>query len=123
MLLKKGKNTLILIKNVKFPDKYSFEVKTKFRGIKNVKPVKLVHLNLQAMQMNRQTEPWRCMNVHLSLLPHAVRVEVKVWTCFEDWASHAATWLWEWRMSVVEKSARTRFCLSSPLCPQGASLS
>lgn len=68
---------------------------------------------------------FEAMGVSVSWLPHAGMVEVRMWACREDWASHAASlsWAWEWRMSGVEKSAHTRVCLSSPLCPQGASLS
>lgn len=58
-------------------------------------------------------------------LPHAGTVEARVWACREDGTSRVAflSWVWEWRTSGVEKSAHTHFCLSSPLCLQGASLS
>lgn len=61
------------------------------------------------------------VGIFLIWLPHAGLVEVRMW----DWASHAASllWAWEWRTSEAEKSAHTRFCRSSPLCLQGASLS
>lgn len=61
--------------------------------------------------------------VYTGRLPRGVMVEVGVWTSRR--ASRAATlsWMWGWRKSVAGKSARTRFCLSSPLCPQGSSLS
>lgn len=59
------------------------------------------------------------------LLPGAGRVEVRVWACREERASHAAppSCVWGWRMSGAEKSAHTRSRLSSPLCPRGASRS
>lgn len=79
--------------------------------------------------MTRYISLWRWVRagkaaaVHRGQLPREVMAEVGVWTCRQ--ASRAATlsWMWGWRTSVAGKSARTHFCLSSPLCPQGSSLS
>lgn len=59
----------------------------------------------------------------VSWLPRAGMVEVRMWAWGEDRASSAASLSWEWRMNGEEKSAHTHFSLSSPLCPQVASLS
>ncbi len=79
----------------------------------------------QKKKLWRWVSVGEAMGESVSQLPHAGMVAVRVWPSEEDWASHAASlsWAWGWRMSAVEKTAHTRFCLSSPLCPQGASLS